>query len=77
MKDEEWILCSEHLPQKNGKYLCTTKGLTTSLQYEIGEWGRGCFVNWQGDTVEKDEDPHWFARWPVIAWMPLPKLYEE
>ena len=58
---DQWIPCSERLPDKKGNYLVTSKGCT---------WVAYWFNNtWWG--IEKR------CRWTdVEAWMPLPEPYK-
>ena len=78
---EEWIPCSERLPQENGRYL-VTRGLNACGSL----WNRVYIVNysdlmglksekiwWQGNVGKLD-----FERIDdVIAWMPLPQPWRE
>lgn len=63
---QQWIPCSERLPEKNGEYIVTTK----------------YYLPRTGDTTDIDiiefNDEGWdiWKRYEVLAWMPLPKAYE-
>ena len=61
-----WIPCSEQLPKKNGRYLCTMKS------EEVME----CYYGWNAFHTSK----MFFRRYAgadVIAWKPLPEAYHE
>ena len=69
---QQWIPCSERLPERLGEYLITalsnpSKNPISSAGYyherikEFGTFDRG--GNWE--------------KWDVIAWMPLPEPYKE
>lgn len=60
---QQWIPCSERLPDKDGRYLTTNS--------MIGKW----IVDWNIWTNEPK--PSWLYNHGVIAWMPLPEPYEE
>lgn len=56
-----WIPCSERLPEREGRYLCTND--------ELGGWITSINI-WLGDHwLYPNEKP--------IAWMPLPEPYRE
>lgn len=59
---QRWIPVSERLPENEGLYLVSVKN-DHQRQYS-----KTC---WFSKTRS------WFARQDVIAWMPLPKPYEE
>ena len=69
--EQRWIPCSERLPDKNGKYLCSIQSnfkrkkimriSTTDFESGINRWSPDCMAF-------KDR---------VIAWMPLPEPYKE
>ena len=68
--EQRWIPCSERLPDKNGKYLCSIQSnfkrkkimriSTTDFESGINRWSPDCMAF-------KDR---------VIAWMPLPEPYK-
>ena len=64
-----WIPCSERLPDKDGKYICTQK------IYNLSN------VKLSGKSVELVE--FYNGKWrrakhlKVIAWQPLPEAYHE
>ena len=60
---QQWIPCSERLPDKDGRYLTTNS--------RIGEW----IVDW--NIWHNEPKPSWLYNQGVIAWMPLPEPYEE
>lgn len=77
----DWVLVTERLPEKNGRYL-VTRGLKTCDAL----WNRVYIVNysdlmglkaekiwWQGNVGKSD-----FERiTDVLAWMPLPESYRK
>lgn len=80
-KKGEWIPVSERLPEESGRYL-VTRGLNACGSL----WNRSYIANysdlmgikskriwWQGNVGKSD-----FERLgDVLAWMPMPKPYEE
>ena len=64
-----WIPCSERLPDKDGKYICTQKiynlsnGKLSGKSVELVEFYNG---KWRRAKHLK-----------VIAWQPLPEAYHE
>ena len=58
---EEWIPCSERLPQENGRYLCTFKDIFYGGKNLVDF---GLF-----------DDGQWIVE--PLAWMPLPQPWEE
>ena len=60
---QQWIPCSERLPEKDGRYLTTNS--------MIGKW----VVDW--NIWYNEPKPSWVYNHGVIAWMPLPEPYEE
>lgn len=79
--EQKWIPCSKRLPGESGRYL-VTRGLNACGSL----WNRIYIANysdlmgikseriwWQGNVGKSD-----FERLDdVLAWMPLPKPYEE
>jgi hypothetical protein len=69
-QEPSWILVSERLPEKSGKYWCTFGGTNlTGIEYYTSE----------SDAKENFDKPGEHVGWQsqnVIAWMPLPKPYE-
>lgn len=77
---QQWIPCSERLPEKNGRYL-VTRGLKACNSI----WNRVYIVNytdlmglkpkkiwWEGNVGKSD-----FQKIDdVMAWMPLPEPYK-
>ncbi len=64
-----WIPCSESLPEEHGEYLVWWTDLTGNKYYEITEYLPG--EGWIG-TI-----PQAFGEYKVIAWMPLPEPCKE
>lgn len=64
---QQWIPCSERLPEDYGTYICTCFD---------GCANRVTFVKWQNKLKQ------WILNgsrsyWKVITWMPLPEPYKE
>ena len=66
---QEWIPCSERLPNKSGDYLCTIPLDEVDTYTEVLTFHKGRFY---------EDDDEWGATYhdDVLAWMPLPKPYE-
>ena len=58
----DWIPCSERLPSEDGWYLIAL-AFEWGIEYEAGRWEDGMWWN-----------PNSHVN---VAWMPLPKQYEE
>lgn len=81
---DNWISCSEKLPEKDGEYLATfvdgkyrfvgIKGYAFDL-FTIDEYE---FADKKGVSGWYDYDPDYghYVWNDVIAWMPLPELYK-
>ena len=61
---QQWIPCSERLPENNGQYLISTnKGAVYVVRRSFGRWGssfRNCVTAWQPlpdpyEEVEQDD----------------------
>ena len=61
--EPHWIPCSERLPDKNGRYLCTNSRWGT-YEVDLNIWY--C-----------KPEPSWLWEQGVTAWMPLPEPYKE
>ncbi len=68
-KANEWVPCSERLPEKDGKCICTqdiyslsngkiTRRMVESVEFYQGKWRRAKHLK-------------------VIAWQPLPETYQS
>lgn len=76
MRESEWIPVAERLPEEDGNYLVTmvTPGYLDGRPYT--NWlywdsdGRDWVTDEAGDSVPEQETE-------VVAWMPLPKPYEQ
>ena len=82
-KTEEWIPCSERLPNEEGLYMATCKTFSDDYRFiDLFHYGKPMMPNhkvkgacWYhsdsewGDVVYDDTD--------ILAWMPLPKPYRE
>ena len=78
--EQQWIPCSERLPEKNGRYLAT-RGLKACNSI----WNRVYIINYSDLMGLKAEKIWWdgnvgksdFQRIDdVVAWMPLPEPYK-
>lgn len=70
----EWIPCSERLPDKKGRYLCTVDAEyhnVREMMYDPDE-----FISEEDRSIWKDTDGYRVFNWFVIAWMPMPKPYK-
>ena len=66
-----WIPCSERLPEEEGKVLLTIN-LEGKKVIELGEHlGK---LEW---CIYDEYYSCTYAKWEVIAWMPLPPAYKE
>ena len=59
--ERRWIPVSERLPDKGGLYFVTKEN----------DYGKYVSTEWFY------QDNTWSTGWKVIAWMPMPKPYEE
>lgn len=78
--EQQWIPCSERLPDKEGEYLVTFHD----------EWNRNLVrALWYGTPFDLDDRTMWTfyceheygfeafkAEKPIVAWMPLPEPYK-
>ena len=66
LKAQEWIPCSDRLPNKGGSFLITSEigAVTTAHWYMPSEWGPDGFWGRKGKKK-------------TVAWMPLPEPYKE
>jgi len=63
MKNNDWILCSEELPKKNGTYIVTIEGISES---QFLFWNYNKFIDkLYGEPCDT-----------VIAWQPMPPIYK-
>lgn len=64
-KPQEWIPCSERLPEKAGHYLCSFKKANRidNIYIDLAYWTGG---RWYGYLANE-----------INAWMPLPKPWKE
>ena len=69
-----WIPCSERLPEEYGEYICTMENGQVQECGFVPEKQKGLIKGWS--TCEADG--HKFLRnKDVLAWMPLPEPYSE
>lgn len=67
-KNQGWILCSERLPEEDGRYLTTVRYYNGLIK---------CFDLYLSDEEWLiDEDDEEFSCGKVIAWQPLPEPYK-
>lgn len=83
----QWILCSERLPDEIGNYIIHVK--TGTGEDYVGMWLYERGVHLSGEqTYIDDKQGYWASPWrgdpineplskSVIAWMPLPEPYKE
>ena len=77
-KRGEWIPCSERLPKENGRYLVTFPSLINKLWVDILWYGRPTFPETDHPCFYASDDEYGDVEYDdVVAWMPLPKPYEE
>lgn len=72
---QEWIPCSERLPEETGIYLCTvgdTYRNPREMRYAPQEWADEI-----ANATWRDTDGYYVFDWFVEAWMPLPEPYKE
>lgn len=87
--EQQWIPCSERLPERYGWYLCTLKDGRVNCYYwnNKGEWvdnGKKHFFDlynirsrYTGEEINPEQEGSvYWTDW-VIAWMPLPEPYKE
>ena len=73
-RPQEWIPCSERLPDQAGRYLCTVGAAYRNpreMYYAPKDWATET-----DDTTWRSTDGSYVYNWFVEAWMPLPKPWE-
>lgn len=65
MKNEDWIACSERLPNEHNFYMITVLNKSSKDRYTTKE-------HWQGEWTNNEN-----RNFEIIAWMPLPEPYKE
>lgn len=68
-----WIPCSERLPEKDGRYLCTVGAAYRNPREMIYAPQK-----WEGksdDATWRDPSGYYVYDWFVKAWMPMPEAY--
>ena len=69
---QQWIPCSERLPEKNGFYLVSVGSPYKAVRvYEY----KPC-EGWENENLWKADGTYCF-NWFVEAWMPLPQPWKE
>ena len=77
-KRGEWIPCSERLPSEQGLYLTTYPLVNNRLWVDILWYGKPTFPEKDEPCFYASDDEYGDVEYSdVIAWMPLPKPYEE
>lgn len=75
LEQTRWISCSERLPDKKGRYMCTVGASFKNpreMYYAPQEWANNC-----DDATWRSVDGFYVFDWFVIAWQPLPEPYKE
>ena len=71
---DDWIPCSERLPEKMGRYLCTVGANFRNpreMYYAPQEW-----ADKSDDATWRSVDGSYVFDWFVTAWQPLPEPYK-
>ena len=70
-----WIPCSEGLPLKKGRYLCTVGAEYHNVREMIYDPDE--FISEEYMSIWKNIDGYRAFNWFVIAWMPMPKPFKK
>lgn len=73
-EETRWIPCSERLPEKTGRYLCTVGASFRNpreMYYAPQEWAKE-----SDNATWRSTDGSYVYDWFVEAWQPLPKPYK-
>lgn len=73
----DWIPVSERLPEEDGTYLVTFKNGIKVCMVGYGSCERTALGYPIGHGWYSLEEAQYYAEDSIIAWMPLPKRYEE
>ena len=65
---QQWIPCSERLPEKNGDYIVSLEDCV----YPWASWFNGKWFMLPIGSIARD-----FGEHEILAWMPLPEPYKE
>ena len=65
LEKQRWIPCSEKLPEKNGVYIVSYEDAVTFLEWFNGKW-----FFYPSNPAREETGT-------IIAWMPLPEIYQE
>ena len=76
-KENGWIPVSERLPEEDGTYLVTFKNGIKVCMVGYGSCARTVLGYPIGHGWYSLEEAQYYAEDSIIAWMPLPKPYEE
>ena len=74
VKHGEWIPCSERLPDKEGRYLCTVGAEFHPVREMIYKPDE--FISEADRNIWRSIDGLHVFNWFVKAWMPMPKPYK-
>lgn len=81
---QQWIPCSERLPEEDTEVLISYRykegeGDTDHVNIDITSYGTVCFGGREIHTLKEWRQPfdYFHANYEVIAWMPLPEPYKE
>ena len=84
VKAPQWIPCSERLPEDDKDVLISYRykedeGDTNHIRIDITSYGRMYFGGRKIESIKHWRPPfeYFESNYEVIAWMPLPKPYEE
>ena len=72
--EQRWIPCSELLPDKEGRYLCTVGASFHNPR--VMTYAPDTFLKGDCDTWRAEDGAYCF-NWFVRAWMPLPDPYKK
>ena len=74
LNSTHWIPCSERLPDKEGRYICTVNSELHDVRdmfFKPNPWGN------KDQNIWILTDGCYAFNWFVLAWMPLPDPYKE
>lgn len=76
-KENGWILASEKMPAKDGRYLVTFKHDTEAYLVGYGSCQRTVLGYPIGHGWYNLQTADYYAKDSIIAWRPLPKAYKK
>lgn len=77
LESANWILVTERLPEEDGTYLVTFKNGIKVCMVGYGSCERTSLGYPIGHGWYNLEEAQYYAEDSIIAWLPLPKPYEE